>query len=100
MSQYFFIIEDSLTSADVYCFKPDTIVGTICKQDTTERITIPPGCSMSVLDTSLDKVSQADIIAVCLYVFHHFQIIHEVLHSQLDPEDHGIIIRVYILPKW
>lgn len=81
---YCFIVSDSETSEDIFCFKPDIAVGNISKQCLEDKVELPDVCEVSVIHSSMNKAMQREVL----------ELLHLVLHTAMDLEDQSIVMRV------
>lgn len=60
------MIHDTVTKADVYCYKPDVVHDGIAMFDTKEAVMLPKECQLVVVKENMDKLTQANVLAVLL----------------------------------
>ena len=83
---YCFIVSDSETSEDIFCFKPDIAVGNISKQCLEDKVELPDLCEVSVIHSSMNKAMQREVL----------ELLHSVLHTTMDLEDQSIVMRTLL----
>lgn len=61
---YCFMIQDTESSADIICFKPDPVIGNVEKMYTEERSLPPATCKVRILDRKLSTDMQKEVVDV------------------------------------